>query len=79
MRLWVWRGILRAIPVKTLFGSKLLQARKAKGLTQRDFARLLGVSPPFVCLVEKGLRIPKIDMLQRMATALNVEPSSLLP
>jgi transcriptional regulator with XRE-family HTH domain len=40
------------------FGSELLVARSAAGLTQSQLAELAGVSQPFVSLLERGLRRP---------------------
>jgi transcriptional regulator with XRE-family HTH domain len=53
--------------------------RAARGLTQCDFARLIGISPATLCLLETGKRLPRLDMLLRLARGLRIAPARLLP
>ena len=53
-------------------GQRLRQLRKEKGLTQKEFANLLGVSASMVGQYETNLRKPKIETLKRFAEALDV-------
>jgi transcriptional regulator with XRE-family HTH domain len=55
------------------------KARKSKGLTQKDLGNLLGVSEVMIGQYERGVRNPKIEMLSKIAAALNVPLTSLLP
>lgn len=55
------------------------KARKSKGLTQKDLGNLLGVSEVMIGQYERGVRNPKIEMLSRISTALDIPFSSLLP
>ena len=41
--------------------------RTAKGYSQRDIAKALGVSQPFYCRVENGTRKPDINLLFSLA------------
>ncbi len=59
-------------------GEKIKQARKKAGLTQKKLGEKLGVSAAMVAQYEKGVRNPKWETLRSIATALNVETSSLL-
>ncbi len=60
-------------------GARLERARTERGLSQHGLARLIGVERPTVCRWERGLRIPSIPALLRVAAALAVPPSALLP
>jgi transcriptional regulator with XRE-family HTH domain len=60
-------------------GRKLAQARRAAGLSQEALARLVGVSKATISMIECGLRMPKVDLLVRLAAALSVPPETLLP
>jgi transcriptional regulator with XRE-family HTH domain len=60
-------------------GAKIIDAREAQGLSQRDLAKLMGVWPAVLCHWEKDVRSPNLDTLIRIAAALNVQPASLLP
>lgn len=57
---------------------RLAELRKQKGLTQGQLAELIGVEQPTVQRWEKGKREPSFDQLFSLATALGVDPSSLL-
>lgn len=52
------QGRRRASDLLSRFGTELRVARRAAGLTHKQVARLVGVSQPFVSLVELGLRRP---------------------
>lgn len=51
----------------------LKQARKSQGITQVALANKLGISKGYLCNIEKGVYIPKMDMLFKMASELGVE------
>lgn len=53
-------------------GDRIRKARKAKGYTQEELAKLLGVSFAMIGQYERGERNPKIETLQRIADALGV-------
>ncbi len=60
---------------QVLLGSRLRDLRQERGLTQRALARLAGVSPNAVSLIERDEISPSVATLQRFATALNVKMS----
>ena len=53
-------------------------ARSRKGLSQRDLAELLGVSPGTIGRYESGLRSPDIHTLHFLASALGCTVAELL-
>lgn len=59
-------------------GDRIKTARQARGLTQKELAKLCYSSQPAVAEWEAGRRIPKTDTLQRIADALRVKVSELL-
>ena len=59
-------------------GMVLRRVRLARGLQQREPARLCGVSISDVCRIELGRRTPALDRLVRLCTVLGVRPSEVL-
>lgn len=57
---------------------RLKQAREKRGLTQRQLAALLNVSPSTIALYETGDRKPDPAMLRRLADALDCTADYLL-
>lgn len=60
------------------FGQRLRAIRKEKGLSQDDFAALLGTSKQVLSRYEIGQRVPKITQVQQYAKALNVSADYLM-
>ena len=59
--------------VENTFGSFLTRKRKEKGITLREFARQVGVSPEYVCNIEKCRRAaPAQEVLERFARILTL-------
>ncbi|MGR3303054.1 MAG: helix-turn-helix transcriptional regulator [Candidatus Scalindua sp.] len=52
------------------FGNALEGFRLGKGMTQRKFARLLGMTPQSLCDLEKGRRIPSPGRVAKIAKKL---------
>jgi transcriptional regulator with XRE-family HTH domain len=50
--------------------AKIIQARKAQGLTQAELAERMNVSRPAVSRLESGQHEPRFDLIQRAADAL---------
>jgi transcriptional regulator with XRE-family HTH domain len=55
--------------VATRFAHELVAARAVSGLTQRQMARRAGVSQSLVSLAERGLTVPSLDTIHRLAVA----------
>lgn len=57
---------------------RLTHCRKSIGLTQKEFARNLGVSEPTMNHYEAGKRVPNAEFLARLAELLKCDPGWLL-
>lgn len=60
------------IGVALFNGTRLTQARAARGLTAVNLSDLAGISPSSISLYEKGAQKPQQQVLDRLASALNV-------
>ena len=61
-----------------MFGERLTQLRRRRGLTQAQLARLAGLTQQGICLLEQGKRRPLLETCQKLANALEVDPVELL-
>jgi transcriptional regulator with XRE-family HTH domain len=61
------------------FGKKLQKVRKSKGVTQEELASMLSMHRTYIGLIERGERNPTIRTLYKIAKALKVNGSDLLP
>ena len=60
------------------FGNRLKQCRKLAGLTQETLAERAGVCSKYIGELERGRKNPSLEVLQRLASALNIELSEFL-
>lgn len=60
------------------FYNVLRKLREEKGLTQKEVATALNISPAAYSLYEKGLREPKYDMLEKIAEYFGVSVGYLM-
>ncbi len=60
------------------FARNLRLVREGKGVTQRELAALVEVSPLYLRWLEGGERTPTLGLLGRLAGALEVPPWTLL-
>lgn len=65
--------------LRIVVGVAIKRARVGAGMSMRDFAARCGLSQPFVSAVERGMSMPSVATLYRMADVLGTEPSTLLP
>lgn len=70
---------IRHEPIVRTFARRLREARRASGLSQLELARLAQINVSYVTRLENGKTAPGIDLLARLANALGVSVSSLLP
>lgn len=57
----------------TPFGEAVRRIRRARGITQKEMAKALNVSPAYLSALESGKRgRPGFDFLQRVAGYLNI-------
>jgi transcriptional regulator with XRE-family HTH domain len=66
----------RAINTKRI-ASALKRARLSAGLGVRQSAPLCGIAPNNICSLEKGLRMPDLYTIEKLATAYGVTVASL--
>lgn len=65
--------------IRTVLGDHLAKARKERGLTQMEVARILGYSgPQFVCNWERGVAPPPLETLKRLAELYHLDRSKLV-
>ena len=62
----------------TEIGMRIRGIRKSQRLTQKELGALIGVSPSAIMRYELGERRPSIDMLRRLAGALDAPLSALI-
>jgi len=55
----------------------LRQARRSAGFTQTELARLVGITQPWLSMVECGTQNPSEKLLARLAAFCGVPPDSL--
>lgn len=53
-------------------GENLLEARRQAGCSQAELARRSCLHPTYVSYIERGMRLPRIDTVMRLAGALDV-------
>jgi transcriptional regulator with XRE-family HTH domain len=61
-----------------IFGQSLRELRLARNLTQTQLADRCGSSYPFISNLERGVKIPSLTMLLRLAEALECRVCDLV-
>jgi transcriptional regulator with XRE-family HTH domain len=64
--------------LSSTFGPLVKKHRLAKKLTQEVLAEKAEVHPTYIGLLERGLRVPGIDVAERIAKALGLKLSLLI-
>ena len=59
-------------------GTAIRHFRHEAGLSQDGLADRMDVSPSYISMLESGKRYPSIEMLIRIALALNIKPGLML-
>jgi transcriptional regulator with XRE-family HTH domain len=60
------------------FADLLLERRKSLGLSHQKVAERAGITRPMVSFVERSKRIPTLDTVSRLATALGSTSAQLV-
>ena len=63
---------------KTKIGRKLVEMRKAAGLTQDELSEASGISQGHISHIERSGEISSIEHLRGLAAVFNIEPGTLL-
>lgn len=58
--------------------NRLKKARKARGLTQVEVCKLVYIDQNSLSLFENNHRLPKLDMVEKLAKLYNVNPAWLV-
>lgn len=65
--------------LRTVIGAKIKALRKSQSISQADLAELIGSDSPLISRYERGISLPGIDQLIRIAAVFRVAPGELLP
>ena len=60
------------------FGNRVRAARECLGITQEDLAARVGMSPSHMSIVERGVKVPRMDTVVKLANELDVSADFLL-
>jgi transcriptional regulator with XRE-family HTH domain len=61
-----------------LFGARLREMRVARGLTQPDLAGRVGTSASNISDLERGIKVPTLTTIARLANALDCKVTKLV-
>ncbi|MFN3501005.1 MAG: helix-turn-helix domain-containing protein [Allorhizobium sp.] len=64
--------------IRELFAKNLRKSRQAKGLSQEELAHLADVDRTYVSSLERAVYSPTIEVLEKLARALEIEPEDLI-
>ncbi|MGD0089932.1 MAG: helix-turn-helix transcriptional regulator [Planctomycetota bacterium] len=78
-RLRVRNPKTRHAEIVNLFAGKLRELRRSRGLSQQELAQRAEISVPYAGRLERAEAAPGIDLVERLATALEVPVADLLP
>ena len=68
----------RLQPEAEVFGRQLRQIRTERGLTQRALAEASGLIDTYISDMERGLKVPSLTTLLRLAAALRCKVGELV-
>ncbi|MCK9225418.1 MAG: helix-turn-helix domain-containing protein [Candidatus Muirbacterium halophilum] len=60
-----------------ILGRKILEYRKTHKITQQELAEKANISTTYLGEIERGVKEPRIEVVERIAMALNINPTSL--
>jgi transcriptional regulator with XRE-family HTH domain len=60
--------------LRKLFISNLRKIRRASGISQMELAGLCNTSVNYIGTIEMGIRFPSMEMIERIAAALQTKP-----
>ncbi len=64
--------------IRDIFGSNVRRAREAQGISLRRFAMVVGLDKTYLSEVERGMRSPTLDTMDRIARGLGTTVAVLL-
>jgi transcriptional regulator with XRE-family HTH domain len=66
------------VDIQHRLGANLRNLRKAKGWSQEQFAFEAGIHRTYISDLERGARNPTINVLEKLASCLDVTASALI-
>jgi transcriptional regulator with XRE-family HTH domain len=66
------------LPIEKRFGLALREKREKIGLSQEKLAEMAGMHRNYVGLLERGVQVPSIRIVEKLAQALGTTMSGLL-
>jgi transcriptional regulator with XRE-family HTH domain len=64
--------------LRDAFAANLRRLRHAKGISQKDLAHEAGINRSYMSRLEKGASYPGLEIIAKLATVLEVEPTELI-
>ena len=64
--------------LRQIVARNLRVLRKQKGLSQEELAFLAGINRNYVGQIEREEKSPTIDVLEKLASAMDIKPEELL-
>jgi transcriptional regulator with XRE-family HTH domain len=61
-----------------LFGARLRELREQRGESQRSLADLTGSTHAYISQMERGVKVPTLTMIVRLAVALDCKVTALV-
>jgi transcriptional regulator with XRE-family HTH domain len=61
------------------FGERVRKLREARGFSQEDLGFRAGLHRTHISFVERAKRSAKLETIEKIARALEVEPAALMP
>ena len=65
-------------PLKARIGDVLREKREKLGLSQEEFAARAGVDRTYVSILERGLKSPTLETLEKICEALGTLPERVI-
>ncbi len=63
--------------LKTILGQNIRLIRESRGLSRKDLALLAGFTPAYLGYLERGQKNPSVNLVEKVATALDTEAYKL--
>jgi len=64
----------KVMTLKQIFIQNLKEFRKKEGLSQMKLAEYCNTAPSYIGQIETGLRFPSLELVEKMADILRIEP-----
>ena len=61
------------------FGENVRKVREKVGISQEELAHRADLHRTQISLIERGQRTPRLDTIEQLAKALQIQPKELMP